>query len=1097
MSKKPIRYSFKGHSLDGTSTVFVADAIYLSIVCFFAGFLVSLVLLWRDLPFFPMAQGEPVSITVQNHETDKFGYPEVTTTNQIFTGHKAEILKEKYGAQSAYNPIEGFFLFQLANHISYFRDWFRCETYYAYKDYLDYADSNNQLNSILYRWLASFLGAFLFAGLGLWLGLNDVFEYEKQIDGRILHQGKEGYRHLKSVFARQIANNDYESLILETDMGLNPNDPSTFDDIKPSQRLTIPDKQRRTHFLFLAGSRRGKTNTITKFVMQIYYRIRKGEIYKMIILDTPKMDYLRFLKKKHVINIAPDMKDSVAWHVSHDLALKQDVEQFCIGQIPEEKGSKDQFWTSASRGILVACIVYLNAIYGEDWTLANLSYVLKFGPKELEPIIKEHYFEMYQTIQMGENPISSVLGTMENYTKSFIQLAEIWDGFQYKHNIIQMSVRLLKHEIAIANLAQHLFKLEEERNYGPNTVFRGLIRHMNSNPDGWKWSDLAQILEDNYQSIFRKSSPFLTTDESRFYINTGIFGLITLQCKSCFNVAWSSSEQEFRHLVDLTDNEKLPPHKPKIFKDENDFVSYFKIITADASGNTDNKDIALLLSLYRKYSSNFWKVLQQLITQYINNHNLSGFLQAMAEQLSSYELAHIFDSNQDDFATLIRGCEPIFGWHATWDEYETRELFSFKDWIYDENPKRKIVCFSPSGRAKNLVQGLTRGLMMFMTGIVNDGYFTDDKEKPGIEYVRKFYIFADEVQSLGNMDEFIKPAMELFASRGITLVMACQDIAQLIELYTPETIDFMLGNTGNIFCIGANTGVTTEKIAGLLSKRSINKLHISESTDTNTGSTSIQKNHQTHNDEWVLRPEEVNSKLGLNVMDKINPWENKIRKFLKMRPRYLPIRLLYIISNINDAYILESPVIGYDILFKREMADWLRNIKRKPDVVDINRIIQLHQGKPPAKTSSGGGSTSTATEDKQQEKPKSMQWQAVEPESRLTQSLWVQEPTGDIPDDDPDHVQAHDLTQYEAELEAVELGTDIVQDMALEHISASTHVEAIKVIKDIAEVLEDSSKPKATTSKAYADKIKQKALDAKKGREAFIVRGDDPFDRKR
>ncbi|WP_175912327.1 type IV secretion system DNA-binding domain-containing protein [Burkholderia metallica] len=809
--------------------------------------------------------------------------------------------------------------------------FFQGENYQQYGAWISWLGDRGELGRLGWRWLFSFLAGTIAAvkiGFAAW----KATEVEIQTRGRELVEGEDAYPTFKRDLANQLrreADDGIEpAFIMETDNGYNPNDPD-LDQLKPNEKVCMPDGQRRPHFLFAAGSRRGKTQVIKKRTHEFKRRILAGELIKLFIVDTAKADYSRDIPIEMMHMIAPHNKNGVAWWVAKDFENKLHAEEFWKGQIPDS--DKDPFWPNTARSVGVGSTVALIDTCGTDWSFNNVVHYLKLTPEELEPIIRRHYPEALQIIQMGETTLSNVLGTMESFTKHLLQLAEIWDGYQYKRDINQMSVRLLQdqYDENQIRLAEHLIPIFKEKNKEgeppvivenviPHLVFRGLIRSLNKdigNEEGlrWKWANMVEILKKPYREIFAFAIESLTPDERTLFINDAIKLPITQATMRLLQRGFS-------------------------FNTDDDMIEFVGKQFSKPEEKQANLVFRALIRKHRHDDIPFVGMVETL------EHWEDVILDVVANNLSSHELASI--TNTNDHQTLITKLAPIFTWYDTWDKFETQPRFSFRDWIYDENPEKKIFVLKTSGQYSTLTNPLVRGMLFYAKGIIDDDAFLDDKDAG---FVRQFYILMDEFQALGNISDFIYPALERFASKGVSVMLAVQALSQLIKIqgYGQEFVDFLLGNTGNIFFIGSNMGKDTELISNAVGKKWFKKLH---------GSVTYQENGKSFSQNWqehegiVITPDEVNSKLGLdqngypqltfsqkiwNFFAKLLP--EQYAKGLITSPKKLPIRYLYLGANMPKAYILETPVCSYKTVTNPEPADWIDR-KKNPKPNDFKKV---------------------------------------------------------------------------------------------------------------------------------------------------------------
>jgi hypothetical protein len=240
--------------------------------------------------------------------------------------------------------------------------------------------------------------------------------------------------------------------------------------------------------------------------------------------------------------------------------------------------------------------------------------------------------------------------------------------------------------------------------------------------------------------------------------------------------------------------------------------------------------------------------------------------------------------------------EIIVHYAEEWDGLENKKKLSIRDWIMNENPGRKILVLKPSETFPTLTEGLIKGILYYANSVIL-GELEDNRK-------RKFHILLDELQSYGNIYDFIGPALSLYRSRGCSLIYAFQDLSQLVKIYGQEVVDFMNSNTGNIMILGVNDGFTANKLTELLGEKKIEKLHRHRSSDGG-GNEDLQ-----HHDEKVIYANEWNL-LGANDAT--------------MKMTYL-----YLVGGLNPAYMLEAPIIPYKTRSEVIKADWLTSKPVKP-----------------------------------------------------------------------------------------------------------------------------------------------------------------------
>lgn len=703
----------------------------------------------------------------------------------------------------------------------YFNHWFigrliKLPSYYTYGGWMNHVIEINQIHLIAFRHLlATVAGGY--AGYKLFIYSWKPIDNQRQIRGKKLLKGKEAFDDLKREFDKQIAATVSEKfpkgqrgLIMASDKGFKANEKATFD--KTARVIRVPDAARRVHYLYLAGSRRGKGVTLKQMIMQVYYRIQNGANDKLMIIDTLKGEYAWMFKQKYTYQIAPDEKHDMQLWFARDLEYDADIRSYWAGRIPANE--KDAYWSDSARLIGVAIMVFLRNTCGEDWNLGHFAYWRDQSREKLIEIAQEHFPDALKTLQGAPNTVDTHFSTLSTNSVDAIELSRIWNGFHQKGEIHQMSVALLKRIYWLTwfvNTAYPLSKIvgEDEEakveelpeNYFTHHLMKGLLKHLNSKVE-WKWIDLKEIVSKPIAQQIVIAKSHLT-------------------------------ETEQKHL------------------DCNDLAIHAKFI------------------------------------------------------------------------------KPIITKAELWDMYEAKPKFSLKDWILDDNPEKKILLIKPSGRFNDQTVGLIRGMLFFMKGLINDKFFPDDKS-PEYPKIRRFHVVCDEFQSLGNLKEFIGPAMEMFASKGVTIYLACQDLSQLKEIYGENFLAFLQSNTANVYLLGTNMGSSAEMISNQLGKKTVLKRHVSTTYQENGKSTSV--NFQEH-EGVVMTPDEINE-LG--------------SKFEKNR-KY--VRYLYVPGNMSNAYILEGEIANFPVLYKPEKADWMTGgASQNPLFVPEEEIVAMLSAKPAQKT---------------------------------------------------------------------------------------------------------------------------------------------------
>ncbi|MDR8076752.1 type IV secretion system DNA-binding domain-containing protein [Burkholderia cenocepacia] len=765
-----------------------------------------------------------------------------------------------------------------------------------------------QKDGILWRLSVRWYGTIIISAvllLYIWKSSLKPTINNEQTGGKILYQFEDAFDNLKSQFDNQLQNTRnrktgevFQSFPLETTEGLNILEPETYAKVNETKNdvIYMPDGQRRMHFLVIGSSRRGKTQWLLKRLMWIYLQIRMKKQFKLLLLETPKDDYSNFIRPEYQHVLSLDDKASVAWDIGYDFELVEDVLQFFQGKINTDVSQP--FFPEATIQFLTAAGAYLIHTCGNTWDFAAFcSVMLRPNAKEkLKEIIQEHYPIAMPLIEMQGDPISSVMGQMANSIQDLMKMAEVYNGYQYKKDIEGFNFRMLSTAFNRKRLATILIPLvelngEKEVTLYDNIHANYLLTKFLDKFEGANWSELAAALQSGLSSYTKPLSESITkTDAKLFSKRTELDDLIRKLSgmELSKQITYEKALQEFTDIV---------------------FTPY-------------QKAIVCAIIRKRKFAITWKEVLEFVnpVEQESKNNLAKEFVSAVFGYCTSQEIKGFL--SDDTQSILLNGVKPILQWHEIWDKYERTERLSIRDWVLDENPDKKILTLKMGARFSTITQPIIKGILFYIKSLVLDRSYPNDLSDA--VPLRNFWIFADEFQEMGNMEQFIAPMLALAAARGISLLIACQDTAQLQKIYGPEMVQFLLSNIGNLVLLGVNNGETAQRLADFLGKKDIKKLGINENmqVDGVTYSTSYS---QHNDDSFVIRPNEFNSKLGLDINN--DPNEETL------------IRYLYVPSHTDGVFLMTTPPTKYKVVNKSIAPDWMKSSKLlDPLDVDIEAI---------------------------------------------------------------------------------------------------------------------------------------------------------------
>jgi len=199
---------------------------------------------------------------------------------------------------------------------------------------------------------------------------------------------------------------------------------------------------------------------------------------------------------------------------------------------------------------------------------------------------------------------------------------------------------------------------------------------------------------------------------------------------------------------------------------------------------------------------------------------------------------------------------------STIKELETgwkgKKAISFRRWISSEGPERNYSTLILQGnkRYKKLEQAYVQSIMQTIGGFVSSPELEESTD-------RRVWIAFDEVAQAGEVAE-ITNLMEIGRSKGICVILGMQDIAQIKELYSPNIAEIWASLVGTYFVCRTQGVETTEFLSKLIGKEKVRKYVPAYSGGIDGSIAEQRQDSWIDEDEFLLRPDEISSKLGAN-----------------------------------------------------------------------------------------------------------------------------------------------------------------------------------------------------------------------------------------
>ena len=205
---------------------------------------------------------------------------------------------------------------------------------------------------------------------------------------------------------------------------------------------------------------------------------------------------------------------------------------------------------------------------------------------------------------------------------------------------------------------------------------------------------------------------------------------------------------------------------------------------------------------------------------------------------------------------LASFCSTIFDLAEAWGEKPKEKRISFVEWTQGKSPFKQVI-LQGHGAYADLTKCYVEAVIGVVSAIVNSVEMIDDTK-------RKIWIVADEFGQMGKVPG-IRPLFEVGRSRGVRCVVACQDFAQLEEIYGQPMVKALVGMCGTLLVGQVMQGETAESLCKAFGAREVERANYSSSFGGAGNGPGRSTTLSFNRDEVPLyKPSELTSRLGLN-----------------------------------------------------------------------------------------------------------------------------------------------------------------------------------------------------------------------------------------
>lgn len=197
-------------------------------------------------------------------------------------------------------------------------------------------------------------------------------------------------------------------------------------------------------------------------------------------------------------------------------------------------------------------------------------------------------------------------------------------------------------------------------------------------------------------------------------------------------------------------------------------------------------------------------------------------------------------------------CSSIFDLAEAWGDAPLDRRISFVEWTHGKARHPQVI-LQGHGAYADLTKSYVEGIVGVVSAIINSVEIEDDPN-------RKIWFVADEFGMMGKIP--VRPLFEVGRSRGVRCVVACQDLAQIEEIYGQQMVNALVAMCGTLVVGQMMQGETAEKLCKAFGTREVERANLSSSSGG--GAAGKSSTLSFNRDEVALyKPSELSARLGL------------------------------------------------------------------------------------------------------------------------------------------------------------------------------------------------------------------------------------------
>lgn len=198
---------------------------------------------------------------------------------------------------------------------------------------------------------------------------------------------------------------------------------------------------------------------------------------------------------------------------------------------------------------------------------------------------------------------------------------------------------------------------------------------------------------------------------------------------------------------------------------------------------------------------------------------------------------------------LASASAPIFDLARAWGEHSPARRVSMVEWALGRGPAKQIIMQGNAAYGP-LTRAFARPCVEIVSSLVASAEMDEDR------LGRKWFI-CDELPALGRVD--FRLIVEQGRSRGYRCVLACQDFAQIEDIYGEKAARALTSMAGTVIVGRVGPGESAERLAKFLGAREAERPNVSVNSGAGGSSSSSFALERAQ----LYMPSELGSRLGV------------------------------------------------------------------------------------------------------------------------------------------------------------------------------------------------------------------------------------------